>query len=70
MSINTKGLFFWPHFAPYALVASVLLLHAGASEAAVNARSAVYASETLAGVGVSLTRNFGDSFSYAQALSH
>lgn len=35
----------------------------GWGEAAVNARSAVYASETLAGVGVSLTRNFGDSFS-------
>lgn len=35
----------------------------GWGEAALNARSAVYASETLAGVGVSLTRNFGESFS-------
>lgn len=46
-----------------------LFAHATASKsfdwgaAAVNARGAVYASETLGGVGVSLTRNFGEHFS-------
>ena len=35
----------------------------GWGEAVVNARSAIYASETLAGVGVSLIRNFGERFS-------
>ena len=35
----------------------------GWGEAAVNTRSAIYGSETLAGVGMSLTRNFGKSFS-------
>lgn len=35
----------------------------GWGEASINARSAIYASKTLAGVGVAFTRNFGETFS-------